>query len=137
MLKGLAGVRVRRILRLTFALLGAATALPAAAISVDQGAVAATFIAVFAVFAVLLLLLVLGVVALVSGKPHRRDHLRATLIWFGAAIAAALLFLVVLRGAREYASFEAAVASCALFLFVAGLALVIRAFMASRRAGHA
>ena len=70
-------------------------------------------------------------------RIHRSNHLRATLIWFGAAIGAALLFLVVLRGAREYASFEATVASCALFLFAAGLVLVIRAFVASRRASRA
>jgi hypothetical protein len=116
------------------ALLCAASAGPAAAISVNQAAVALTFIAAFAVFALLLLLVVLALVALASKQPQRRALVRKALVRFCAASAAAAAFLAVLRQMRQYASFDVAVMCCAAALIAVAIALVIHAYVASRRA---
>ena len=112
---------------------GAATTLPAQAIVVDQGAVARTMILLFAGFAAILLLVVMTLVALVGGPADRRARLRTSLVWFGAAGGAAILVLAVLSGSLSFAQLESALLYGVIFLVLAAVVLVARAFIASRR----
>jgi len=104
-------------------------ALPAQAIVVNQAAVAQTLVLLFLVFAAILFLVVLGLVAALGG----RAQLRAVLIAFPSASAAAALVLLALGGTLSSSDFEHALLYAGIFLAVTALALVVRSFVSSRR----
>ncbi|MEO8525270.1 MAG: hypothetical protein ABI460_11170 [Caldimonas sp.] len=112
-----------------WATLLAVTALPAEAIVVSQRAVAETLVLVFLGFAAFLFLVVLGLAAMFGGRGQRAARLRVALIAFPAASAAAAAVLWALSSS----AFEHALLLAALFLAATALALVVQAFVASRR----
>lgn len=114
---------------LVWATLLAVTALPAEAIVVSQRAVAETLVLVFLGFAAFLFLVVLGLAAMFGGRGQRAARLRVALIAFPAASAAAAAVLWALSSS----AFEHALLLAALFLAATALALVVQAFVASRR----
>ena len=113
---------------------GAASSSTVAAV-VNQRAVAETYIVVFAGFALLLLLVVLALVAAASKPAHRPARVRTALAWFVLSGVAAGILLIALREARQYSSLESAFLWCAGVLVVAGVGLVVHAFVSSRRGG--
>jgi hypothetical protein len=98
---------------------------------VNQRAVAQTLLLAFAVFAAVLLLILVAIVAVATRQPHRRKHIRLTLISFPAAAVAALVWLAVVQD--SFARLDAALVYCVVFLLATAVVLIAFAFFASRR----